>query len=61
MGFCRDGLAPGGSLVGKAEGWNDVEPRALVYPDYLHNFGLLFPVPMAANKKKKKKKNNDKK
>ena len=47
--------------MGKAEGWNDVEPRALAYPDYLHNFGLLFLVPMTASKKKKKKKKNGKK
>lgn len=62
MGFSNLGLK-GKGLVGKVEGWDDDRSRALTYPDYLHDFDLLFPVPVSSagitsKKKKKKKKRN---
>jgi len=54
MGFNNVGLTRKG-LVGKIDNWDDEEPRALKYPDYLHNFDLLFPVPIPLISSKKKK------
>jgi len=53
MGFGYAGL-PKKGLCGKMEAWDDEERRALSYPDYLHDFELLFSLPIPSASKKKK-------